>query len=62
MEQENRSILIKDDEIIKSIVDTIKFNLSPKLLFNRNPNTFREAIEILQISNLMMRALKNLLN
>lgn len=42
------------------MVETIKLNLNPKLLHNRNANTFREAIEILQISNLMMRALKNL--
>ena len=60
MKPEDRSILVNDEEVIKAILETIKNNLSPRLLHNRNSNIYREAIEILQISNLAMCALKNL--
>lgn len=61
MEPEQRSILVNDEEVIKAILETIKTNLSPRLLHNRNSNIYREAIEILQISNLAMSALRTLI-
>ena len=44
LEREERSILIEDEEVIKAVLETIKNNLSPKLLHHRNANIYREAI------------------
>ena len=63
---EERSILVSDDEIMQEIIETVKVNLNPRVLhsnyssnLDRNANNYREAIEILQITNLAMSAMKD---
>ena len=53
--------------MIKPLLETIKHILTPKALhsniisnLDRKPSLYREAIEILQISNLALPALKDL--
>ena len=70
-EEKERQILIQDEDLLKSFADTIKICLNPKILHNKgvsqanfrqSANNYRIAIEILQISNLSLSALKNILS
>ena len=70
-EEKDRQILIQDEDLLRSFADTIKICLNPKILHNKgvsqanfrqSANNYRIAIEILQISNLSLSALKNILS
>jgi len=69
--ESERQLLKEDDELMKNLSETIKTCLNPRLLHNKNlsgpnfrqsTNNYRIAIEVLQISNLALTAIKNILN
>lgn len=60
-----RTILVKDEELVASFVETVKVCLNPRSLHNKGQlskqgaNHYRIAIEVLQISNLILGAWKD---
>jgi hypothetical protein len=69
--EDKRYILIDNDEILKGLTETIKICLNPKNLHNKgvsaatlkqSANSYRIAIEVLQITNLSLGALKGILS
>lgn len=71
MPEEDRQILKEDEELMKSFSETIKVCLNPRLLHNKgfsgisfrqSASNYRIAVEMLQISNLALGAIKNVLN
>jgi hypothetical protein len=69
--EEERQILKDDDDLMKSLSETIKVCLNPRILHNKgfsgssfrqSASNYRIAIEMLQISNLTLSAIKNVLN
>jgi hypothetical protein len=69
--EEERQLLIADEELLKTFAETIKVCLNPRNLHNKTltqanfrqaANTYRTAIEVLQISNLSLTALRNILS